>query len=83
MWHMGDGWGWWMLFGWLWMIGFWLLIIWAVLALVRGLSGRDRERSSQVSPTSLEILQQRYARGEITDEEYERMRQRLLGSSHG
>lgn len=83
MWHMGDGWGWWMLFGWLWMIGFWLLIIWAVLALIRGLSGRGREHVSQVSPTALDILQQRYARGEITDEEYERMRQRLLGSSQG
>ncbi|MER3485430.1 MAG: hypothetical protein C4345_05105 [Chloroflexota bacterium] len=65
------------------MIGFWTLIIWAVLALIRGLSGRGQERSSPVSPTALEILQERYARGEITDEEYERMRQRLLSSSSG
>jgi putative membrane protein len=33
------------------------------------------------SPSSLEILQQRYARGEIDDATFERMRQQLLGSA--
>ena len=33
MWHMGDGWGWWMGFGSIWMVGFWAVIIWAVFTM--------------------------------------------------
>jgi hypothetical protein len=41
MWHMGDGWGWWMVMGWLWMGLFWGLIIWGVYTVVTRLGGRD------------------------------------------
>jgi putative membrane protein len=62
-------------FGFMWLMPiFWIvilgLIIWAIVAVV----GRSAESGGQGSPKSdsaLEILKQRYARGEISKEEYE------------
>ncbi len=77
MWHMGDGWGWWMVMGWVWMVVFWGLIIWGIYALVTRL---DRgERAPGREPAALEILERRYARGELSHDEFEEMRQRLTG----
>jgi putative membrane protein len=63
------------------MMGFgliWLILIVLVVAYLLGwrpenlnLGGPRRERDER---TPLQILQERYARGEITKEEYERMR---------
>ena len=79
MWHMGDGWGWWMAFGWLWMVVFWGLIIWAVYALVSRPGQRDTSQpAAPREATALEILEQRYARGELSHDEFEAMRDRLL-----
>lgn len=79
MWHMGDGWGWWMIFGWVWMVAFWGLIIWAVVTVVSRFSGgAPRQRTE--SSTALEILEERYARGEISYEEFEERRRNLLNS---
>lgn len=36
---MHDSWGWWMLVGWIWMLVFWGLIIWAVYAIVSRIGG--------------------------------------------
>ncbi len=44
-WHMGDGWGWWMVLGWVWMVVFWGLIIWAVYAVVRRLEPRPTDQA--------------------------------------
>lgn len=78
MWHMGDGWGWWMLFGTLMMAGFWGIVLWAIAALIRG--PRDgAEPGAYREPTALEILERRYASGELSDEVFEVMKQRLLG----
>ena len=30
MWHMGDGWGWWMVFATIMMLAFWLVVMWAI-----------------------------------------------------
>ncbi|MBI3146848.1 MAG: SHOCT domain-containing protein [Pseudogulbenkiania sp.] len=64
--------GWWgMGLGVVFMILFWLLIILGVAALIRWLlsqSGRNQEARHK---TPLEIVQERYARGEIDREEYE------------
>ena len=79
MWHMGDGWGWWMVFGWIWMVAFWALIIWAIMSLTRRPTDRRFERST-TELTPLEILEQRYARGELTDEQFDAMRRRLTAS---
>jgi putative membrane protein len=75
---MGDwgGWGWGMGFGGVFMILFWGLIILGIVALGRWLSSSIGSDDSSKRP--LAILQERYARGEITREQYERMRQDLL-----
>jgi len=53
---------------------FWILVIlalvWLAVALVRGSSGR-------MSKSALEILDERFARGEIDREEFEKMREAL------
>ena len=76
MWEGHDGMGWWMLFGSIWFVVLWGLIIWAVITLVSKLGGGQ---SSQPGPSRreespLDIVKQRYARGEISKEEYDRLR---------
>jgi putative membrane protein len=80
--YMGGGWGWWMVFGWLWMVVLWGLIIWGVYTLVSRLSGGG---STQPRETALDILERRYASGELTHDQFEEMRQRLTagGSATG
>jgi putative membrane protein len=70
---MHDGWGWWMLFGWVWFILFWGFIVGVVVWVVNKL-GRDSQPRKQ---TPLEIARERYARGEINAEEFERIRRDL------
>jgi putative membrane protein len=74
MWQMHDGWGWWMVVGWVWMVLFWGLIIWAVYAVVTRLDG-NRDRQQPDEPGALTLLERRYVRGEISQEEFERMRE--------
>jgi len=79
--HIGDGFGWWMLWGSLMMVVFWgglaALVVWVVQSLSRGGSGGSRGRDSDGSTTPLDIAKQRYARGEIDREEFERLRRDL------
>lgn len=82
MWHWGDGWGWWMVVGWLWMIGFWALIIWAVVTLSRRGGEPPRPPEPTGGPSAIEILRRRYATGELSDEEFER-RLRVLEARGG
>ncbi len=82
---MGGGFGW--TGGWGWgllgagtMIIFWVAVIVGVVLLVRWLMNTGQV--GQTTPreaNALEILKRRYARGEITREEYEEMRQRIQG----
>ena len=73
MWY-GAG-GWWMLFS---MLLFWggliALIVWAVRAASDRPQNRERDRNR-----ALEILEERYARGEIDHEEFEQRRRILEG----
>ena len=77
MWHNGwaGAWGW--IFGPLIMLAFWggfvALAVWIVRAVWR--SGEPRTTSQN----SLEIAKARYARGEITREQYEQLKQDLGG----
>lgn len=57
---------------------FWVLLILAALAVISGLFGSQRTACQR--PDALEILKQRYARGEIDQDEYEDRRKRLLES---
>ncbi len=72
--HMMGGW-WWM---WLvWIGGFFILVL-VIYLLVYGL--RNESRTPELSrETPLDILKKRYARGEITREEYERIKRDLEG----
>jgi putative membrane protein len=75
MWNHMSGYGWgWTLFGGLHFIAFWLLIILAIAALLKWLSSGPFERPSASSKSALDILKERYARGEISREDYERIR---------
>ncbi len=70
----GFGWGWLMP---IFMILFWGLVIWGIVALVRGLSG-SRGSDSSKADSALEVLKRRYARGEINKEEYEEKKKDLV-----
>jgi len=59
------------------MVIFWGLVIWGIVALVRGLSKGDGG-SSAPSDSALEILKKRYAQGEITKQEYEEKKKDLI-----
>lgn len=65
MWGMGGAWGFGMM---LVMLVFWVLIIVALVLAIRWLVTQGREPRSD---TALEILRQRYARGEINKEEFD------------
>ncbi|HEC19030.1 MAG TPA: SHOCT domain-containing protein [Gammaproteobacteria bacterium] len=77
--NLTSGMGWGMGFGGLIMVLFWGLIIFAIVAIVRWLSGgggdNDAGRSKQKTP--LDILQERYARGEIDEQEFQEKRRNL------
>jgi putative membrane protein len=63
-------------FGWLFIIIFSVLIILGILHLVNLTTARQRKRPSEESP--LHILKRRYAKGEITKEEFEKMKHDIL-----
>jgi len=65
-----EGWGW----GALMMLSFWVLLALLIWALVRSASQPPKDRRDP-----LDVLAERYARGEIDDEEYERRRRTLRG----
>ncbi|HLF04114.1 MAG TPA: SHOCT domain-containing protein [Dehalococcoidia bacterium] len=78
--HPGAGWwggGWWGIFGLLWMLLFWggiiALVVWGINKLTRA-GGRGE--------TPLEIAQRRYARGEISREEFETIKSTLGGGAN-
>jgi putative membrane protein len=80
----GDGFGWWNM---LWMLVPLLLIAvligLAIWALARGRSPLIEPREPAVhEPSALDILRQRYARGEIDTPTFEEMRARLEGHGH-
>jgi putative membrane protein len=69
----GGGLGWmWMLGGLLVMVGFVVLIVWTVGVVSRGGTSGEPE-----PPTALDILRERYARGEITQQEFEQAKKTL------
>ena len=72
MWWMGGAWGIGMMFM---MFLFWALIIAAVVLGIRWLAGQGRESRPD---SALEILRQRYARGEIDKEEFESRKKDLV-----
>ena len=60
------------------MIVFWGLVIWGIVALVRGAASPNNSGSSNQVDSALEILKRRYARGEINKQEYEEKKKDLV-----
>ena len=73
----GVGWG----FGFVFMLLFWVLLIVAIVALIRWMlvteSGGGQAIGARGQDHALEILRERYARGDITTEEFEAKRRDL------
>ncbi len=76
VWTDGHG---WMGLGWIFMALVWVLIVVGIVALLRWLGMGGNENRGVSRKTPLEILQERYARGEIDREEYEQKRHDLEG----
>lgn len=76
--HDGAGWGGWLVMT-VAMIAFWAMVIVAVVVLFRGSTGGGRESSPPQDP--MHILDQRFARGEIDEDEYH-ARSAVLRTSH-
>ncbi|OGW51186.1 MAG: hypothetical protein A2078_13445 [Nitrospirae bacterium GWC2_57_9] len=73
--NWGSGMGW---LGWIFMIVFWIAVIAGVVLLVRWIaSSMDKERGPQSQESALDMLKKRYAKGEISKEEYERKKRRF------
>ena len=72
MWGM-QAWSWW---GWLamsvGMIAFWGLVIWAIVAIYRGSDSTWRHTDRPDRPDPERILAERFAAGEIDEDEYQR-----------
>lgn len=84
---MGNYWGnmmgWGFGFGWIFMLIFWGLIIWAIIALIRGATGQgfmcghNHDAHKEKNTAALDILKERYAKGEINKEEFEQKKKDL------
>jgi len=84
MWHVGDGMGWWMLWGGLMMVLFWggiiALIVWAIQSGARTEAGQAQPPQTGLRDRSpLEIAKERYASGDISREDFEQIRRDLEG----
>jgi putative membrane protein len=73
MWHSGDGMGWWMVIGSVWMVFFWVAVIW----LFARFFGRADSGSGNQPESPLDIARRRYASGEITRDQYDQLRRDL------
>lgn len=82
---MGYGWGMGAV-GWIFMLVFWAaliaLIVWAVTRLLPTSRTRETDRR-ELAETPEEILDRRFAAGEIDPEEYQRARDQLAATRQG
>lgn len=74
MWQFGDGMWWWIIFGVLFMIIFWggliALIVWTMTKL-------NRRGDTTRKHSLLDVVRERYAKGEISKDEFEQLKKDL------
>lgn len=82
----GDGFGMMRGFGWgfvgigfIFMVAFWAMVIWGIVSLIRWFAAMAGSNPTHQGASALEILKQRYARGEINKEEFEQKKKDLGG----
>ncbi len=73
MWAANEGMGWWMVFGGV----FWMLLIVALIYAFSGAFDGGPRDGAASRETPLEIAKRRLAAGEISHDEYERLRETL------
>ena len=66
----GIGMGWW------WIIGL-IIVVVVVWAIVKGLGQNNQSTNKNIPKSALDILKERYARGEIDKEEFEERKKNL------
>lgn len=71
------GWGWMSGFGWIFMIAFWALGILGLVALGKWVFSTGDSAAGGGARRALDILKERYARGDINRDQYEQMRRDL------
>jgi putative membrane protein len=78
MWDYHEGMGWWMIFGGILMVVFWGLVIALVVwAISRVTTHRSDGPSTPEKRSALDIAKERYARGEISKEQFEQIKKDL------
>jgi len=60
------------------MIAFWVAVIAGIVYFVKWVIATGKKHEPPSAETALEILKKRYAKGEITKEEFERIKQDIL-----
>ena len=72
-WGYGMGWGWSII-----MMVFWIAVIVGIIFLIRWIAlSTDRRHETSAGDSAMEILRNRYARGEINKEEFEEKKKDL------
>ncbi len=64
-------------FGWIFMLIFWGLVIWGIAAFIRGAS-HDGYSERKEEDKAMAILKERYAKSDISKEEYEEKKKTLM-----
>lgn len=65
-------------FGWIFMVLWWVLIVVGIVALVKWMgTSNDTGGSGRGGSKALEILKERYARGEIDDQDFQKRKRDL------
>jgi putative membrane protein len=74
MWGWHEGMGWWMTFGGIFFVLFWGAII---ALIIWGISKLSKKGDSSEKANPLDIVKERYAKGEISKEEFDNIKQDL------
>jgi putative membrane protein len=80
MWNYNVGWAGWLVMSAM-MVGFWALVVFAVVALFRGTRSVPPPSPPRTGYNAEQVLDERFARGEIDTDEYHARRE-VLRSSH-